>query len=56
MKNITYDQIAKNTVKAENQLKNSKYITFENPEGKGLRVLFHVGARTAIDFPREYSR
>ena len=40
MKNITYDQIAKNTVKAENQLKNSKYITFENPEGKGLRVLF----------------
>lgn len=39
-KDVTYEQIAKNTVKATNQLKESEYISFENPQGKGMRVLF----------------
>lgn len=39
-KDVTYEQIAKNTVKATNQLKESEYISFENPQGKGTRVLF----------------
>lgn len=38
-KDVTYEQIAKNTVKATNQLKESEYISFENPRGKGMRVL-----------------
>lgn len=36
---VTYEQIGKNTVKATNQLKESSYVSFENPEGKGIRVL-----------------
>ncbi|MBO5069329.1 MAG: SGNH/GDSL hydrolase family protein, partial [Roseburia sp.] len=36
----TYEQIGKNTVKATNQLKESAFVSFENPEGKGIRVLF----------------
>lgn len=35
-----FAQMDKNTVKATNQLKESEYIRFENPEGKGMRVLF----------------
>ena len=35
-----YEQIGKNTVKATNQLKESAYVSFENPGGKGIRVLF----------------
>ena len=35
-----YEQIRKNTVKAENQLKETEYVTFENPQGKGVRVMF----------------
>lgn len=33
-------QMDKNTVKSENQLSGLKNITFENEEGKGVRVLF----------------
>lgn len=40
MENVTYEQISKNTVKATNQLKESAYVSFENPQGKGIRVLF----------------
>lgn len=35
-----YEQIKKNTVDAKNQLKESEHIRFENPEGKGIRVMF----------------
>lgn len=35
-----YEQIQKNTVKATNQLKDSEYVSFENPNGKGIRILF----------------
>lgn len=35
-----YEQIRKNTVKAENQLKETEYVTFENPQGMGVRVMF----------------
>ena len=38
--NTTYDQIKKNTVKADNQLKGETSVTFENWDGKGIRVLF----------------
>lgn len=38
--NIKYEQIGKNTVKATNQLDKSEYISYENPDGKGIRVLF----------------
>lgn len=34
------EQIAKNTVKAENQVKKSQSVTFERESGKGRRVLF----------------
>lgn len=37
---VTYEQIGKNSVKATNQLKESAYVSFENPEGEGIRVLF----------------
>lgn len=35
-----YVQINKNTVKAANQLKETEYVTFDNPQGDGLRVMF----------------
>ena len=35
-----FDEIAKNTVKAENQLKENEFVTFEKLENEGLRVLF----------------
>lgn len=35
-----YDQMDKNTVKAENQLKVGGHIVITNPNGKGKRVLF----------------
>ena len=34
------EQIDKNTVKAENQLKENEYISYINPQGKGFRVMF----------------
>lgn len=34
------DQIDKNTVKGEGQLKSNNYVTFFNTEGKGKRILF----------------
>lgn len=40
MEKVTYEQISKNTVKAKNQLEESAYVSFENPQGWGLRVLF----------------
>ena len=33
-------QIDKNTVSSKGQLKESQYVTFINPEGKGKRILF----------------
>ena len=38
--NISYEQIKKNTVQAANQLKENEYVSFENPQGSGIRVLF----------------
>ena len=38
--NVSYEQIKKNTVQAANQLKENDHVTFENPTGKGVRVLF----------------
>lgn len=35
-----YEQIKKNTVAATNQLKDSEDVTFENVDGKGVRVMF----------------
>ena len=35
-----YEQMKKNTVDSSNQLKKSEYVYLENPEGKGLRVMF----------------
>lgn len=35
-----YAEIKKNTVEATNQLKESEYVSFENPNGKGIRVMF----------------
>lgn len=35
-----YEQIKKNTVKAANQLKETDYVTFENLNGTGIRVMF----------------
>lgn len=34
------EQIDKNTVKAENQLKENEYISYINPNGSGFRVMF----------------
>ncbi len=39
MSNI-FSQMERNTVKSDNQLKASKYVTLENPEGKGIRIMF----------------
>ena len=39
-KNESYEQIKKNTVQAANQLKENEYVSFENPDGSGIRVLF----------------
>ena len=44
-----YEQIRKNTVKAENQLKETEYVTFENPEGTGIRVMFVGNSITLHD-------
>lgn len=35
-----YSQIDKNTVNAENQLKESELVKFDNPSGKGKRIMF----------------
>lgn len=35
-----YEQLKKNTVSAQNQLASGKYVRIENPEGKGIKVLF----------------
>lgn len=37
---INFEQIKKNTVKAERQLKETDCVRFENPNGEGKRVLF----------------
>ena len=34
------EQIEKNTVKAKNQLKKNNFVTFENENGKGKRIMF----------------
>ena len=35
-----YAQMEKNTVKATNQLKENACVTFENPQGEGIKVMF----------------
>lgn len=35
-----YEQIKKNTVNAANQLRETEYVTFENTDGAGIRVMF----------------
>ncbi|MBR5188437.1 MAG: hypothetical protein IKW18_08200, partial [Clostridia bacterium] len=35
-----FSEVAKNTVKSENQLKENEFVTFEKLENKGLRVMF----------------
>ena len=45
-------QIDKNTVKADNQLGNRSYITFENENNNGIRVLF-VGNSITRHSPKE---
>ena len=35
-----FSEIEKNTVKAENQLRENEFITFEKLENEGLRVMF----------------
>lgn len=35
-----YSQMQKNTVKAENQLKESEFVSFENLRGNGIRIMF----------------
>ncbi len=35
-----FEQMKKNTVKSENQLNGNKYISYINPDGKGIKVLF----------------
>lgn len=35
-----YKQMEKNTVDSKNQLANSKFVRFKNPEGKGARIMF----------------
>ena len=37
---VNFEQIKKNTVKAERQLKETDCVRFENPNGEGKRVLF----------------
>lgn len=44
-----YEQIKKNSVKATNQLKESEYVTFENPEGTGIRIMFVGNSITLHD-------
>lgn len=38
--NDLFNQMKKNTVNSENQLKKSKFVTYINPDGKGKRVMF----------------
>lgn len=38
--NNTFNQIRKNTVKAENQLKKSQFVTYINPDGRAKRIMF----------------
>ncbi len=47
-----YTALSKNTVEAENQLKASDFVFFENPNGKGKRVLF-VGNSITLHGIRE---
>lgn len=44
-----FEQIKKNTVKAEKQLKESDCVKFENPEGSGARILFVGNSITLHD-------
>lgn len=41
-----YEQLKKNNVDAEKQLKESDYVRFINPDGKGIRVMFAGNSMT----------
>lgn len=38
--NTDFSQLNKNTVKGQNQLKESEMVRFDNPDGRGVRVMF----------------
>ncbi len=48
-----YEQLKKNNVSAENQLKPSHFVTFLNPEGKGRRILFLGNSMTLHGVAKE---
>ncbi|MBE7025329.1 MAG: hypothetical protein E7408_04675 [Ruminococcaceae bacterium] len=48
-----YAELAKNTVNARNQLKASDIVSFENPSGKGKRILFTGNSMTLHGVKRE---
>lgn len=37
---MSYEQLKQNTVSSKNQLQPSEFVTFENPTGKGKRIMF----------------
>lgn len=48
-----FEQMKKNTVEATNQLKESEFVRFENPEGKGKRVMFAGNSITLHGIKKE---
>ena len=46
-------QIDKNSVKAENQLKDGNYVTYINPDGDGIRILFLGNSITKHGYNKE---
>jgi hypothetical protein len=47
-----FEELKKNTVSAKGQLKESSCVKFDNPEGRGLRVMF-VGNSITLHAPAE---
>ena len=48
-----YEQLKKNTVSAENQLKKNETVQFYNEDGKGTRVLIAGNSITLHDYKAE---
>ena len=48
-----FEQMKKNTVAATNQLKESEFVRFENPSGKGIRVMFAGNSITLHGIKKE---
>lgn len=49
---MSYEQLKKNTVSAKGQLEQSKFVTFENQSGSGIRVMF-AGNSITLHGPNE---